>query len=100
MISGGRHVTRINKRNQVTIPAAMLRDLGLGPGDDVEVEERDGTVALSKPVGARERWAAIVRAKNMPRFSNEELVQLVAEARIARREAAEADDERIRQQSS
>jgi len=57
-------------------------------------------VTVSKAGAARERWIEIVRAKKLPGLSDEELVQLVDEARIARREAAAADDERIRRQSS
>ena len=99
VIEQRRHVTRINKRNQVTIPAEMLHDLGLAPGDEVEVEEADGKLAVRK---AESAWVLKLRAlreqDKLPRFSNEELVQLVHEARRERREAAEADDERIRNQ--
>ncbi|MEX1104077.1 MAG: AbrB/MazE/SpoVT family DNA-binding domain-containing protein [Dehalococcoidia bacterium] len=42
-----RHSTRIGKRNQVTIPAATLRRMGLKPGDRVDVvEDEDGKVRL------------------------------------------------------
>lgn len=47
MIRGKRHTTRIGKRNQVTIPAQMLRDLGLGPGDRVDVTEVAGALSIA-----------------------------------------------------
>ncbi len=40
--------TRVGKRNQVTIPAEMLRHLGVAPGEDVEVIESDGSVTIRK----------------------------------------------------
>lgn len=40
--------TRVGKRNQVTIPAEMLRHLGVAPGEDVEVVEGDGSVTIRK----------------------------------------------------
>jgi len=40
--------TRVGKRNQVTIPAEMLRHLGVAAGEDVEVLEGDGSVTIRK----------------------------------------------------
>ena len=37
---------RITTRNRVTIPAAVLEELGLKPGDELQVEEIDGAIFL------------------------------------------------------
>jgi len=95
MIREGRHVTRINKRNQVTIPAEMLRDLGLAPGDEVEMEESDGKLAVRKadrPAGtvgefrnAIERASGLLWRPRNPTRSDEELEEAI---RVASDEGA------------
>jgi AbrB family looped-hinge helix DNA binding protein len=95
VIEQRRHVTRINKRNQVTIPAEMLRDLGLEPGDEVEVEEAGGKLAvtkLSRPAKTKQEYLdAIERASgslwrpNNPVLSDEELEEAI---RVASEEGA------------
>ena len=49
MTSTDRHVTRVGKGNEVTIPADLLRELGVGPGERVEMLRENGSVVLRKP---------------------------------------------------
>jgi AbrB family looped-hinge helix DNA binding protein len=42
------HRTRVSKRNQVTIPAEMLREIGVAPGEAVEVSENGDTITVRK----------------------------------------------------
>jgi AbrB family looped-hinge helix DNA binding protein len=95
VIEQRRHVTRINKRNQVTIPAGMLRDLDIEPGDEVEVEEAGGKLAVTKlhrPAKSKQEYLdAIERASGSlwrpdnPVLSDEELEEAI---RVARQERA------------
>ncbi|WP_067169194.1 AbrB/MazE/SpoVT family DNA-binding domain-containing protein [Microtetraspora niveoalba] len=39
---------RISSKNQVTLPAAVLRRLGLHPGDPVDIEEDDGHIVIRR----------------------------------------------------
>ncbi|MEX0784480.1 MAG: AbrB/MazE/SpoVT family DNA-binding domain-containing protein [Dehalococcoidia bacterium] len=83
-----RHRTRIGKRNQVTIPAATLRRMGLKPGDRVDiVEEADGVVRIETVRQWVERTAGMLHRAGTPALSIEELE---AEIKRARTEAATA----------
>jgi AbrB family looped-hinge helix DNA binding protein len=42
MAEGGPHVTTISSKNQITLPAQLLRELGLRPGDRLAVN-REGS---------------------------------------------------------
>ncbi len=72
------HTTRIGKRNQVTIPAAMLRRLGVGPGDTVEVDDTDGEVTLRKAEDPIARAYGIAHLDGDPVFEVDELEELIA----------------------
>ncbi|MEV0970223.1 AbrB/MazE/SpoVT family DNA-binding domain-containing protein [Microtetraspora glauca] len=39
---------RISSKNQVTLPAAVLRSLGLHAGDPVDIEEEDGRIVIRR----------------------------------------------------
>lgn len=57
-----RGYTRVSRKNQVTIPASVLRELGLGPGDTLQVASGDGAIVLrpdSPPDAARRRLQVI-----------------------------------------
>ena len=79
---GRKHVTRIGKRNQVTIPAAMLRKLGLAPGEQVEITvDEDRQLAVKKAEDPFERLRQFRESLGLPAASNEQLVETVHEAR-------------------
>lgn len=82
-----RHRTRIGKRNQVTIPAATLRRLGVGPGDHIDIVDEDGTVRIEPLNDWIKRTAGMLRYPGMPVLSDE---QLDLEIERAREEAATA----------
>lgn len=90
------HTTRIGKRNTVTIPASMLRSLGLKPGDPVVVEEQDGKINLAGLWAELERVRKEAWPDGPPQYTDEEIVELVRESRIARRQRAVEDDLRIK----
>jgi AbrB family looped-hinge helix DNA binding protein len=59
-----RGYTRLSRKHQVTIPVAVLAQVGLGPGDELRVEAQDGRIVLDPmrtPVELRRE--AIERAK-------------------------------------
>ncbi|MEU9884429.1 AbrB/MazE/SpoVT family DNA-binding domain-containing protein [Sphaerisporangium sp. NPDC051011] len=39
---------RISSKNQVTLPAAVLRKLGLRPGDPIDIVEEDGEIVIRR----------------------------------------------------
>ena len=49
----------IGERGQVTIPKALRRSLGLRQGEEVEFEERQGKILLSKATRS-DPWDALV----------------------------------------
>ncbi|MFC7381234.1 AbrB/MazE/SpoVT family DNA-binding domain-containing protein [Sphaerisporangium rhizosphaerae] len=38
----------ISSKNQVTLPAAILRRLGLGPGDPIDITEEGGHIVIRR----------------------------------------------------
>ncbi|MBA4179532.1 MAG: hypothetical protein C0506_02990 [Anaerolinea sp.] len=101
------HRTRIGKRNQVTIPAALLRELGVVPGDLVEVSlDAQCNIAIAKALDPFERLAEL-RAefkRDHPGAppapsSDDELEGVIREARRVHGERASADDARIMRES-
>ncbi len=92
MIRKASHVTRVGKRNQVTIPAAMLRALGVAPGDRVEVSGDDGVLSLRKAEDPFERLRRLRVRAGVPELSDEEIALAITEARLERaRRAADRD---------
>lgn len=101
------HRTRVGKRNQVTIPVALLRELGIGPGDQVEVSlDTDRTIGIAKADDPFERLAAL-RAefkRAHPEIapapaSDEEFEAMIRTARVERSERAYQKDQRILRES-
>ncbi len=88
-------MTRVGKRNQVTIPAAMLRALGVAPGDRVEVSGEDGVLSLRKAEDPFERLRQIAAEAGAPRLSDDEIVAAVAQARLDMARHAQERDARV-----
>jgi AbrB family looped-hinge helix DNA binding protein len=80
-----RQTSRIGKRNQVTIPADVLRALGVGPGDTVEVEVRRAN-SDRREMTDEEAAAAVEGAfgalwrPGMPVLEIDELEEVIAQA--------------------
>lgn len=51
-------MTKLSRKNQITIPVAVLREAGLAPGDQLNVRAAGkGRVEIERPVDAIERYA-------------------------------------------
>ena len=50
-----RGFTRLSRKNQVTIPVAVLDRVGLRPGDELRVETEDGRIVLEPERSLAER---------------------------------------------
>lgn len=88
MIKKARHVTRVGKRNQVTIPAAMLRALDVAPGTFIEVAIEDGEIRLSRMVDPVDRAYGLLKRVGAPSFPGDELERVVQESNRKRAERA------------
>ncbi len=88
--AGTRHVTRIGKRNQVTIPARFLKDLGLAPGQAVEVAESEGEIQIRKAEDAIDRAYGFLYDPDRPPLSDAGLKALIKKARAEHAEEAAA----------
>jgi AbrB family looped-hinge helix DNA binding protein len=53
---------RITSKGQVTIPQQVRRELGLEPGDEVEIVVRDGAATITPARGPAGRGRRIVDA--------------------------------------
>lgn len=53
---------RITSKGQVTIPQQVRRELGLEPGDEVEIVVRDGVATILPATGPSDRGRRIVEA--------------------------------------
>ncbi|MGI9002637.1 MAG: AbrB/MazE/SpoVT family DNA-binding domain-containing protein [Pseudonocardia sp.] len=53
---------RITSKGQVTIPEQVRRELGLEPGDEVEIVVRDGTASIVPVHGPGGRGQRVVEA--------------------------------------
>ena len=80
------HTTRIGKRNQVTIPAEILRKLDLAPGDRVGIAMKDDAIVVEKSLDPFEALEKFRENLALGPFSNEEIDELIAEARQERAE--------------
>lgn len=91
--------TRIGKRNQVTIPADVLRALDLEPGAEVQIElKADGTAVLSKPADPFVELARLREEFKGRRLASGELQLAIDEAKEERsRLAGEAYERTLRQ---
>ena len=50
----GRAVTRLSGKNQITIPVAMVRALGLVAGDEIELEQYGEVIRMEKKLTRNE----------------------------------------------
>jgi len=50
-----RGYTRLSRKNQVTIPVAVLAQVGVHPGDELKVEADNGRVVLEPALSLGER---------------------------------------------
>ena len=96
------HLTRIGKRNQVTIPVALLRELGVEPGDLVQVALDDGGIGITRAKDPFERLRELRETfkRNHPSLppspaTDEEFATVIREARAERSVQADEDDQRI-----
>ncbi|WP_157099518.1 AbrB/MazE/SpoVT family DNA-binding domain-containing protein [Microbispora sp. ATCC PTA-5024] len=48
---------RISRKNQITLPVALLRKIGLRPGDVVDIADEDGRIVISRH---RSRFEGVV----------------------------------------
>jgi AbrB family looped-hinge helix DNA binding protein len=88
-----RHRTKVGKRNQVTIPASMLRELGVGPGQSVELEMVGRQVVVRNAMDAIDRAYGILKRMGVQPLTGDELTTIEREAhaaRVARREERDA----------
>ncbi len=100
MATGSRHITRVGKRNQVTIPANMLRELGVGPGEQVEVSQSNGALVLRKAGDPIARASGMLHDPARKPVSEEELAAVERQAREERQQRYVLDDERIKRGDS
>ncbi len=50
--------TRLSTKNQITLPAAMVRRLQLRPGDEIDLLALEGRVTLERRPRTPEEWVA------------------------------------------
>lgn len=73
--------TRIGKRNQVTLPAEMLRVLGLRPGEAVTLSLREGTaIEVAKAADPVAHAFGLLHRPGQKTLSEEELNEAIREA--------------------
>lgn len=56
---------KITAKGQVTIPLAVRRRLGVGPGDEIEFQETDGGFLMTKrvPTSPFEKYVGYLKKK-------------------------------------
>jgi AbrB family looped-hinge helix DNA binding protein len=70
---------RITSKGQVTIPQQVRRELGLEPGDEVEIVVQDGAariVPTHGPVGRSERIVEALRGRGDVQLSTDEIMAM------------------------
>lgn len=70
---------RITSKGQVTIPQDVRRELGLAPGDEVEIVVRDGSATIVPahgPVGRGRRAVAALLGRGDVDLSTDEIMAL------------------------
>ncbi len=65
--------TRLSGKNQLTIPAAMVRALGWRPGDALEVTLQGGGIMLARLPQTAEDWASYLRGalRDVPEWADD-----------------------------
>lgn len=57
----------VSRKNQVTIPAAVLREAGIAPGEQVDIRaSRAGHIEVVRTQDAIDQYAGIVGAETYP----------------------------------
>ena len=73
-------LSKITAKGQTTLPAEIRAELGVGPGDRLEyVRQPDGRIIVQKARHGLESLRGIIKTDRS--YSNEELVEMVHEAR-------------------
>ena len=81
-------VTRLSGKNQVTIPVAMVRMLGLKPGDELALLAMNGAIYVEKQLRGRELHEQLRGSmKHVPEWSTKEAIDAYI------RDGREDDDE-------
>ncbi len=76
--------TRIGKRNQVTIPAEMLRALGVKPGETVTISLRDGVaIQVAKAEDPIAHALGLLHRPGMKVLTDRQLKKAISEAASA-----------------
>ena len=70
----------MGKRNQITIPAAMLRELGVAPGEQVEISVAEGSIAVTKAEDPVDRALGFLASPERARLSDDQLRDAIAAA--------------------
>ncbi|MGK2966352.1 MAG: AbrB/MazE/SpoVT family DNA-binding domain-containing protein [Tepidiformaceae bacterium] len=82
------HITRVGKRNTVTIPVEMLRRRGWKPGDQIVVSDEEGEpLTIETNEAAVDRVYGMLKRPGQPSLTDEELEEAI---RTASEEAAAA----------
>ncbi len=90
-----RHRTKVGKRNQVTIPAEILRALGVKPGAEIQIDlATDGSVTMSKALDPFAELARLRNSLDYPRLSPEEFELAIEEGQRLRAQLATEKYER------
>jgi AbrB family looped-hinge helix DNA binding protein len=55
-----RGYTRLSRKNQVTIPVAVLAQVGMRPGDELKVDVENGRVVLEPALSLGERRLQVI----------------------------------------
>lgn len=76
-----RHRTRVGKRNQITIPAAMLRQLGVAPGQQVEMwVDEEARIRVEKAEDAIDKALGLLYTEGLPHLTDAQLREAIREA--------------------
>jgi bifunctional DNA-binding transcriptional regulator/antitoxin component of YhaV-PrlF toxin-antitoxin module len=58
MASADHAITRLSSKNQITLPVAMVRALGMKPGEEVDLSIIGDTIFLSRRPRTPQEWVA------------------------------------------
>lgn len=67
------HVT-LSSKNQITLPVAMVRMLGLEPGDQITLSRLHGDVLMTKRLYGKELMASLAGSIKAPEWSTKERI--------------------------
>lgn len=76
------HAAKITSKGQITIPAKLREQLGVGPGDHLNfIEAEDGTIIVEKGSVALSDLREML--SDLPRLTPEQAVEAVQDARAS-----------------